>query len=107
MNTRRMRKIRLRLFKLNPHCCWCGRLTVWWARAPKAGVRIPLRIATLDHLHPVGDPLRVRHVGCACQVYVLACRRCNNSRLNPYVFGRANRDASVNANDGAGAGERA
>ena len=34
--------------------------------------------ATIDHLHPRGDPERGKHAGIA--THVLACKKCNNLR---------------------------
>jgi hypothetical protein len=78
MSTLRSRK--LWLWKNNPHCHWCGVLTVMVTRTPKMKPKIPFgpNEATLDHLYPMRDPRRASIKD--KRNTVLACNRCNQRR---------------------------
>lgn len=78
MNTRRLRKIRQRLFLENPHCYWCGCKTVWYTGT--GGHDRPANAATLDHLIPRTDPLRHVLPFYPQELLVLCCNKCNNER---------------------------
>lgn len=75
----RIRKIRNRLYVQNPHCFWCGCLTV--PPQPKGTVNrtYPENEASLDHLYERNHPFR-RQTTKHLQRYVLACRLCNSKR---------------------------
>jgi|ERR1044072_790670 hypothetical protein len=67
-------KMRLRLFRANPHCFWCGQLTLYGA------VGNPLQ-TTVDHLYSRLHPERVnRYREQKGVLHVLACSACNNER---------------------------
>jgi hypothetical protein len=66
--------MRQRLFRVNPHCFWCGVLTVL------DGMRLP-NFATVDHLYSRWHPeRRARHVNRDGTLHVLACQNCNQER---------------------------
>ena len=70
----RILKMRLRLFRANPHCFWCGQLTRYGA------VRDP-RQTTVDHLYSRLHPERAsRYREQKGVLHVLACAACNNER---------------------------
>lgn len=78
MNTRQCRKD---LFNRDPHCHWCGELTV------EPVDPLQPNSATLDHLYSISDPRRTkkgrRRLGVSKRndtLYVLACHRCNQER---------------------------
>lgn len=71
---KRIARRRLALFQADPHCHWCGRLTVWWAETGPG----PDNAATIDHLRSRLDPKRGKRGGGPHTV--LACRRCNQLR---------------------------
>lgn len=67
-------KMRLRLFRANPHCFWCGQVTLYGA------VGSPLQ-TTVDHLYSRLHPERVsRYREQKGVLHVLACAACNNER---------------------------
>lgn len=70
----RLARRRRALFDADPHCRWCGCLTVWWDE-PGAG---PDNAATIDHLRSRLNPRRGRAGG--GPKTVLACRSCNQLR---------------------------
>lgn len=59
--------LRWRMWKEDPHCRKCGRLTKykWKFREPD--------VATIEHVYPKGHPLRATHV----HVQILYCYDCN------------------------------
>lgn len=65
-------KRRLKLWEEDPHCHWCGCLTVW-----PNGHRQKPTTATLDHLRDRYDPQRGSDKSLAT---VLACYACNQAR---------------------------
>jgi hypothetical protein len=72
----RVRKRREKLWQADPHCHWCGCLTVPPSGAAKMK-RIPKNMATLDHLRSRYDSSR----GSDCEeATVLACWQCNQRR---------------------------
>lgn len=69
-----------KLWRRDPHCHWCGRLTELLERDPKRKY-FPPESATRDHLRSRFDPTRQE----PCVPYrefriVLACRECNLRR---------------------------
>lgn len=72
---------RQRLFRMNPHCFWCGKLTVL-----SCDVKLKHDAATVDHLysrlHPERKAAR-RGRGRS----VLACNQCNRDRSNAETRG--------------------
>lgn len=69
----------LRLHKRNPHCYYCGVLTV----LPESGVNTPgesvPNMATRDHVYSRWHPIRYTNSPDRSKV-VLACYKCNHSR---------------------------
>lgn len=74
---------RERLHRENPHCHWCGQLT--FLPSDPRGRGQTHRMATIDHLYPRGHPKRLDGNPNCERRRLLACRRCNNTRKNPYV----------------------
>lgn len=89
---------RERLWKENPHCHWCGQLTILlpqevWLRNAKGSkrerrIRIPDLAATIDHIYSKWDVRRSRSLMPGERRHVLACFRCNVNR------GRADQQAN-------------
>lgn len=77
------RKKTVALWNRDPHCYWCGKVTVLSPSGETLNKRDD--IATFDHLFPRGDAKRD---GEFKQVGVLCCRKCNNARnkLHTYVI---------------------
>lgn len=75
-NTRR----RIILFKRNPHCFWCGKLTVF-----KVSKKLKHDTATVDHLYSRLHPERYTKRRRA--MTVLACNQCNRARGQAEVKG--------------------
>lgn len=72
---------RARLWEANPHCHWCGTLTVLPpADGDSKRKHFPPNEATLDHLRPRGDPTRTVPPRNRERRLVLACRSCNGKR---------------------------
>jgi hypothetical protein len=63
---------RRRLWRRDPHCFWCGRLTVFEAYG------VP-HAATIEHIYPRGHPKR-RSPRKVLPETVLACHACNQER---------------------------
>lgn len=74
-----LKRQRLRLFKLDPHCHWCGIRLVYWEK--KKG-QPPLDSATIDHLRPKHHPQRHEPARDREIRRVLSCWKCNNERDN-------------------------
>lgn len=70
-------KARLRLWQQDPHCHWCGRVTVY--RKVMIGQRP--NDATVDHIHSKLDPERHASETEPHEI-VLACRACNGLRAH-------------------------
>jgi 5-methylcytosine-specific restriction endonuclease McrA len=67
------KKRRITLWKKDPHCFWCGKLTVDDGRNNSDS-------ATIDHVRSRLHPLR-KEPNCERQSrLVLACKDCNNAR---------------------------
>jgi hypothetical protein len=67
-------RMRLRLFRADPHCFWCGQVTLYGV------VGNPLQ-ATVDHLYSRLHPERAdRYREQKGVLHVLACAACNNER---------------------------
>ncbi len=85
-----LKEIRERLWYKNPHCVYCGVLTVLPSspllHRSKTGVlhKIPPNLATIDHLRSRLDPKRRIHKKKEKR-YVLACATCNNLRAKDEV----------------------
>ncbi len=74
-NTKRRRE----LFRLDPHCYWCGRLTSFFI--PPEGMKPPSSCATVDHIlsrNVAQDYFTYR----SRKNTVLACHGCNQQRNN-------------------------
>ena len=69
----------LRLFTANPHCYYCGALTVL-----DGNLKNPLR-ATREHLFPKLHPRRLEPNTTNERRIVLACNACNNAKCNADV----------------------
>lgn len=69
----------VRLFIANPHCYYCGKLTVL-----DGDLKNPLR-ATREHLFPKLHPRRTEPNTTNEQRIVLACNACNNAKCNTDV----------------------
>ena len=75
--------IRLRLFRANPHCFWCG-CVVYLDTLQDA-----INLATVDHLYSRLHPLREsEHKHQKNVLHVLACRICNQERAQCEERGR-------------------
>jgi hypothetical protein len=76
--TQRLRKKREQLYSEDPHCHWCGTLTVQL----KGHVsKPPENAATIDHLiHQWHDRRKQNKCAPNEKRYVLACRKCNMQR---------------------------
>ena len=70
------KKLREELWTKDPHCHWCGRLTVQPSEILKMGQPNPPEMATIDHLV---DRFEGRNRNNFNNV-VLACNECNNRR---------------------------
>jgi 5-methylcytosine-specific restriction endonuclease McrA len=71
------KKRKLKLFALNPHCHWCGKLTRLYKHNQHK--KTPLDAATLDHLRSRYNPERLIPSPDKEQT-VLACWECNHKR---------------------------
>lgn len=85
--TSRIRTQRNRLWAIDPHCHWCGKLTVLpRAHAPHEPRPMPeMNWATIDHLHCRLHPDRLKP-GDGQMRRVLACWSCNNQRNRIEMF---------------------
>jgi len=88
------------LWRKDPHCNWCGRLTVLY---PSDTKKLPEDAATIDHMIDRNDPSHDYKVKQGKQTTVLACRRCNeqrsqkNSQSNRYwVWRKSGRYPDIN-----------
>jgi hypothetical protein len=77
--TNRLSRRRKRLWDKNPHCHWCGKITVLPDGRPKIK-RPPLNLATIDHLNSRHSPDRHKPNNGQEIRTVLACWQCNNER---------------------------
>lgn len=69
-------RMRIRLFRADPHCFWCGVETVLETSAQGQS-----DFATVDHLYSRWHPERkTRHVRGDGVLHVLACSSCNGER---------------------------
>lgn len=75
MPRRRKSAIRAWLFRQNPHCHYCGVLTVLHPPNPK-NKYLPDNLATIEHLVTRFDPHRQQHQAGERRL-VNACRKCN------------------------------
>lgn len=73
MTTQKRKARRLKLWTENPHCHWCGKLTVITIK------RRPDQ-ATLDHLKHRLDPDRREFNRTSLFCTVLSCLQCNSAR---------------------------
>lgn len=75
------RKRRLKLWNKDPHCYYCGRLTVERSKDDqrKPG-ELPDKQATLEHLRSRLDPTRQEPCIDNNERTVLACRECNETK---------------------------
>lgn len=78
-NTKRLRKLRRRLWEADPHCVYCGCETVWWVSGTGHADK-PSNAATLDHVISRLDPRRYQMDHYPSSYFVLACDSCNNKR---------------------------
>lgn len=76
---RHNRKLKLQLWKENPHCHWCGRLTQ--VTNIRNGV-LPEDAATVDHLFSRYNVKRWLHHRHDEPTKVLSCYKCNHDRGN-------------------------
>lgn len=71
-------RMRLRLFRANPVCFWCGCAVVLEADPPNRP-----DLATVDHLYSRWHPEReTKHQQQNAVLHVLACRICNGERAS-------------------------
>jgi len=77
-STERFRRKRNKLFKNDPNCYWCGKLTVNRDRKLEESSSTKDNDATVDHLYSKFQPERYRdgYKG----IVVLACGKCNHER---------------------------
>jgi 5-methylcytosine-specific restriction endonuclease McrA len=72
MTTKSVKKKRNALWAINPHCTYCGVLTVRIEDSPvPTGTPTPMNMATLDHVYHINHPGRSK------EEYVLSCHECN------------------------------
>jgi hypothetical protein len=77
---RRPTATKLAMWQADPHCYWCGRLTVIYNEYPNGKV-IPGDAATIDHVYPTNDPRRQEFKAKRIpSPVVLACNKCNWER---------------------------
>ena len=76
-NTKKLRKVRRKLWEQNPHCHWCGCLTDWYN--PPNG-NLPPNAATIDHLLSRLNPERYYLPYYPQSLMVIACYKCNTER---------------------------
>lgn len=75
---KRFGKYRRRLWERNPHCFWCGIVTIWYQGETRTP---PLNSATIDHIRSRLTPERSRRdENWQPGKIVLACWKCNNDR---------------------------
>ncbi len=68
---------RKRLFEENPHCCYCGVLTVL---TNTVGGQMPPNAATVEHIYPRLHPKRREPNYSQEKRLALACFKCNNEK---------------------------
>lgn len=76
-----LRRRRNHLYTRDPHCFWCGCLTILPPRPAPPNWRGPDNEASIDHLYERNHPWRHKTTK-TYQRYVLACRSCNSKRAN-------------------------
>ena len=80
-----LKAVRDRLWKKNPHCRYCGVVTILPQHVIKGrdGLHrlrhFPDNMATIDHLRSRLDPERGNHIPSERR-YILSCNKCNNKR---------------------------
>ena len=74
-----LRTKKLKLWNSNPHCFWCGCLTILTNDAQQKGNPDP-RMATVDHLYSRYNPMRWTRPKPGELRLVLACVECNSKR---------------------------
>jgi 5-methylcytosine-specific restriction endonuclease McrA len=73
MTSKSIKKKRKVLWEADPHCCYCGVVTVPVEELDiKPGDPTPMNMATLDHVFSINHPFRDR------EIHVLACHECNS-----------------------------
>lgn len=83
--TKALGKQRHRLWQENPHCHWCGRLTLLVEGSGKnRGAGFPADAATVEHLRDRWDPRRQERIQPGERRHVIACRECNNRRVTEH-----------------------
>ena len=81
MSMRTLKQRRIKLWKQDPHCHWCGTLTILPpADAKPHRKNYPLNEATIDHLRSRWHPNRREPIRQGEQRLVLSCRKCNIDR---------------------------
>lgn len=77
-NRDRSRNIRLRMWRKNPHCYYCGIKTIWVERS--GGTALPHE-ATIEHLRSRLNPTRTEPcVDNKDRRITIACYKCNHER---------------------------
>ena len=71
-------KRRFRLWQRDPHCFYCGAMTVLYN--PKRGEIMSYNVATVEHLRSRNHPDRLEPNDGNTERTVLACNKCNNER---------------------------
>jgi len=82
MSTKSLAAQRIRLWEADPHCHYCGVLTIYKPQHIK-GLYTPQEqnfLATIDHVRPRHHPDRLRPPRPGETLHVLACWKCNNDR---------------------------
>lgn len=83
MPKKALSKKRQRLWKENPHCCYCGVVTIFLPAHIK-GLQLTQderhRLATIDHIRPRHHPDRLKRPEPDEVLQVLSCWKCNNER---------------------------
>jgi len=77
INRYSVKRVRRKLFREDPHCYWCGRITVLFD--PPIGQRTPGDTATVDHIKDRRQVASVSEYR-APENVVLACYGCNKRR---------------------------
>jgi hypothetical protein len=80
VNTKRLRKIRQRLWEADSRCYWCGRPTVLPLKKTRGQGVLDPNNATLDHLISRLNPIRHQLPYYPASLMVLSCYECNNRR---------------------------
>ena len=71
------KELRLQLWETDPHCYWCGKLTIWIDLSKRVKKQEWKDAATIDHLYTRYEMEMRKTNG---NPVVLACQECNHRR---------------------------